>query len=79
MKNAVTLHALITLYFALLYPFLIYGVLICGDAYPTNIKPFLILQKRTIRLIPLPNMNILVHWHINIFRSRYPPYSLVCV
>ena len=57
MKNAVTLDTLITLYFALLYPFLIYGVLICGDAYPTNIKPFLILQKRTIRLILLPKFD----------------------
>ena len=57
MKNAVTLDALITLHFALLYPLLIYGILIWGDAYPTNIKPLLILQKRNIRLIPLPQFD----------------------
>ena len=49
----VTLDTLITLYYALLYPFLIYGILIWDNIYPTNIKPLFIhvIQKRAIRLI----------------------------
>ena len=51
LRYYVTLDTLITLYFALLYPFLIYGILIWGNTYPTNIKPLSIIQKRAIRLI----------------------------
>ena len=51
LRYYVTLDTLITLYFALLYPFLIYGILIWGNTYPSNIKPLFILQKRAIRLI----------------------------
>ena len=51
LRYYVTLDTLISLYFALLYPFLIYGILIWGNTYPTNIKPLFILQKRAIRLI----------------------------
>ena len=50
LRYYVTLDTLITLYFALLYPFLICGILIWGNTYPTNIKPLFILQKRAIRL-----------------------------
>ena len=51
LRYYVTHDTLITLYFALLYPFLIYGILIWGNTYPTNIKLLFILQKRAIRLI----------------------------
>ena len=51
LRYHVTLDTLITLYYALLYPFLIYGILIWGNTYPTNIKPLFILQKRATRLI----------------------------
>ena len=51
LRYYVTLDTLITLYFALLYPFLIYGILIWGNTYPTNIKPLFILQKHAFRLI----------------------------
>ena len=50
LRYYVTLDTLITLYYALLYPFLIYSILIWGNTYPTNIKPLFILQKRAIRL-----------------------------
>ena len=39
------------LYFSLIYPFLIYGVTVWGNTYPSTIKPICILQKRAIRLI----------------------------
>ena len=51
MRYYVNLDTLITLYYAPLYPFLIYGILIWGNTYPTNIKPLFILQKRASRLI----------------------------
>ena len=51
LRYYVTLDTLITLYYALQYPFLIYGILIWGNTYPSKIKPLFILQKRAIRLI----------------------------
>ena len=51
LRYYITLDNLISLYFALLYPFLIYDILIWGNTYPTNIKPLFILQKHAIRLI----------------------------
>ena len=47
----VNLDVLTNLYYALIYPFLIYGIVIWGNTYPTNIQPLLILQKRSIRII----------------------------
>ena len=47
----VNLDVLTNLYYALIYPFLIYGIVIWGNAYPTNIQPLFILQKRSIRII----------------------------
>ena len=51
LRYYVTLDTLITLYYTLLHPFLIYDILIWGNTNPTNIKPLFILQKRAIRLI----------------------------
>ena len=48
MRYLVTLDVLINLYYTLTYPFLIYGFVVWGNTYPTNIKPLFILQKRTI-------------------------------
>ena len=51
MRYLVTLDVLISPYYTLIYPFLIYGLVVWGNTYPTNIKPLFILQKRTIRII----------------------------
>ena len=51
MRYLITLDVLINLYYTLIYPFLIYGLVVWGNTYPTNIKPLFILQKRTIRMI----------------------------
>ena len=51
MHYLITLDVLINLYYTLIYPFLIYGLVVWGNTYPTNIKPLFILQKRTIRII----------------------------
>ena len=51
MRYLITLDVLINLYYTLIYPFLIYGLVVWGNTYPINIKPLFILQKRTIRII----------------------------
>ena len=38
------------LYYPLIYPFLIYGVLVWGLTYPTYLKPITTLQKRLPRI-----------------------------
>ena len=47
----VNLDVLTNLYYALIYPFLIYGIVIWGKIYPTNIQPLFLLHKRSIRII----------------------------
>ena len=41
---------LVNLYYALIYPFLIYGLL-AWSAYPTTLQPIFVLQKKAVRLI----------------------------
>ena len=40
-----------TLYFAFIYPYLLYNAIIWGSASVTVLKPLIVLQKRSIRLI----------------------------
>ena len=42
---------LTNLYYSLIYPFLIYGVFVWGNAYLTTINRLYILQKKTMRII----------------------------
>ena len=39
------------LYYTLIYPFLIYGIIAWGNTYLTTLQPLFILQKKTIRLM----------------------------
>jgi len=45
------LNILINLYYTLIYPFLIYGIIAWGSSYPTSQKPLHILQKKAMRII----------------------------
>ena len=47
------LNVLINLYYTLIYPFLIYGIIFWGSSYPTVEKPLHILQKKAMRIITL--------------------------
>lgn len=83
----VSLDVLTNLYYALLHPFLIYGIVVWGSTYPTNIKPLLILQKRAIRILTFSKFdehssplfkqtNILklfdlVNFHISMFMFKF--------
>lgn len=47
----VDINVLIQLYYALIYPFLIYGIIAWGNTYQTTLQPLYILQKKSLRLI----------------------------
>ena len=38
-------------YYAYIYPYLAYNIIIWGSTYPTHLQPLIIRQKRTIRTI----------------------------
>ena len=42
---------LISLYYALIYPFLIYGIIAWGNTYPTTLQPLYVSQKKVMRII----------------------------
>ena len=44
-----------SLYYSLIYPYLIYGVVAWGNTYETTVNPLFILQKRAVRLITFSN------------------------
>ena len=46
-----TLQSLISLYYALIYPFLIYGIIAWENTYPTTLQPLYVLQKKVMRII----------------------------
>ena len=51
LRNFVTIDILIQVYYSIIYSFLIYGVLVWGNTYKTNIEPLVILQKKAISII----------------------------
>ena len=50
-RHFVDISICINLYYALIYPFLIYGLIVWGNTYPLTIKPLFLLQKKVIRLM----------------------------
>ena len=42
---------LLNLYYALIYPFLIYGVIVWDNTHPSTIEPLYILQIKAVRII----------------------------
>ena len=44
------IHILKKLYYALIQPFLVYGIIVWGNTYETTLDPLLILQKRALRI-----------------------------
>lgn len=49
--NNLDLNNLIQLYYSLIYPFLIYGLIVWGNTYITTLNPIIILQKKAVRII----------------------------
>jgi hypothetical protein len=51
LRYHVSEQILVNLYNALIYPFLIYGITIWGNTYPSTIQHLYILQNKSIRII----------------------------
>ena len=51
LRHYIDLSILLKLYYALIYPFLIYGIIIWGNTYESTLKPIFILQKKALRII----------------------------
>ena len=51
LRYYVCLDILLSLYYALIYPFLTYGIIIWGNTYKTTLQPIFILRKKAIRII----------------------------
>ena len=87
LRYYVDLSILIKLYYALIYPFLIYGIIIWGNTYHTTIQPLSVLQKKAVRIMtfskfdehsspPFKKLNIiklidLIKYHISIFMFKF--------
>ena len=50
-------NTLINLYNALIYPFLIYGIIIWGNTYPTTTHSLLVLQKKATRIMTFSQLD----------------------
>lgn len=54
-RHYVNIDVLSMLYYSLVYPYLIYGIVVWGHTYESTIKPLLILQKKLIRIMTFSN------------------------
>ena len=50
MRHYANTNILTNLYYAIIYPFLIYGMLAWGSMYPTTLKSIVILQKKAVQI-----------------------------
>ena len=50
-RHYITRDILKSLYYTLIYPFLIYGLIAWGNTYNTTLQPIYILQKKAVRVI----------------------------
>ena len=87
LRYYINLSTLKNLYYSLIYPFLIYGILVWGNTYQATLHPLVILQKRMIRIITFTNyyehtsplfksLNILkihdlVSFHVAVFVKKF--------
>ena len=51
MRHYVSINILKDMYYSLIHPFLVYGIMSWGNTYETTLKPLYILQKKALRMI----------------------------
>jgi hypothetical protein len=51
LRSFVHIELLIQIYYSIIYPFLIYGAIVWGNTYKSNVLPLTLLQKKAIRII----------------------------
>ena len=87
LRHYVSENTLINFYYSLIYPFLIYGIIVWGNTYTISLNPLFILQKKAVRIITFSSfdqhssplfkyLNIikffdLVKLHISIFMYKF--------
>ena len=87
LRYFVSLNTLRNLYYALIYPFLTYALIVWGCTYPSTLQSLFILQKRSIRIITFSkyyehtsmlfkSLNIiklidLVTFHVAVFMKKF--------
>ena len=87
LRKCVSTQMLLKVYYSIIYTFFIYGVLIWGNTYKTNLYPLIILQKKVVRIITFSDflaytlplfkeLNLLkfidiVDFHTALFMFRY--------
>ena len=54
-RHLVNLNVLMNLYYSLVYPYLVYGIVAWGHTYQSTLNPLLILQKKCVRLMTHAN------------------------
>ena len=73
MRKYLPLSALVSLYYSLVYPYLLYCNLCWGNTYETHLKPLFVLQKRAIRVIhrtPFPSHTNSLFYSSKILKLR---------
>ena len=53
----VSTEILMNLYYALVYPFIMHGLIVWGNTYEATIKPVFVIQKRAVRVITFSNFD----------------------
>ena len=51
MRHYANINVFAKLYYAIIHPFLVYGLLAWGSTYPSTLKSIVILQKKAVRII----------------------------
>ena len=51
LRNFVNSHILKNLYYSLIYPYLIYGIVVWGNTYTSSTNPLFLLKKKLVRII----------------------------
>ena len=86
-RHYITKDILKSLYYTVIYPFLIYGLIAWGNTYNTTLQPIYILQKKAVRVITFSSFDHhsnplfkllaiiifpdLVKYHIGVFMYKY--------
>ena len=56
-RHYINLDILKNLYYSLIYPYLIYGIVAWGNTYQSSINPLFVLQKKCLRLMTFESYN----------------------
>ena len=71
MSYYTNIHILVRLYYALIYPFLIYALTAWGNIYSISLGPLVVLQKKAVRIVtfsPLDEHSSPLFRHLQIIK-----------